>query len=366
LLGRVLPSHPTLGAITFSACHFSGPQWELFASSVPSATAAAATAPTRLVSLDFEECPLGREGAAAIAAMVRGNAPLSALAISVLDDDGLDPDSCRLLCRSVPENIHLRALTLVPVAELRADTLEGVAAPSSPLHDLDVGVTRPMSDESLIGLARELKTNTTLRRLTLVEVAEVPLEGRRSHLFRPLEQVLETYNFTLEVVDVTQLHATHRAAQRRMDALLRRNWGIRSALEALQRLDPARRDHPRLLRIAPEVLAAAGRLPTLLYRFLRRGEEEGENNRHPHHDGGEDPPQQQRIERQQLRLLIAPRALAALGGLPTLLYRFVRGGGGDVDAWCRLVQQQQHRIGGADDNDVDDDEEEESARTTAG
>jgi hypothetical protein len=99
-----------------------------------------------------------------------------------------------------------------------------------------VSVARPITAERLAGLARELRTNTTLSHLELNDAEEDPHRTNRPNPYRPIEEVLEAYNFMLQEVDVVQGFSDHREAQARMDRLLCRNRGIKSALEALQRL----------------------------------------------------------------------------------------------------------------------------------
>jgi hypothetical protein len=159
LLGEVLPSHPALESVEFSYCQFSAPQWRLFRSFAPTAAAAAAAAtsraaPPRIVALEFDARPVDREGARAIADLVRRNVPITNLTIRLAGDGtaALDPDACQLICRSVPHNQHLRVLK-IPVRELLADTLDGVAASSSPIHDLVVEVGSSITSLALKGLA---------------------------------------------------------------------------------------------------------------------------------------------------------------------------------------------------------------------
>jgi hypothetical protein len=203
-----------------------------------------------------------------------------------------------------------------------------------------------MTAESLAGLARELRTNTTLTHLEVTDAEEDPPLANRPNPFRPIEEVLEADNFTLQEADWFQGSDASREA---IGRLLRRNRWIKSALDALRRpivprgtpgrqhLQQQQRQIQLQVRLAPRVLAALGRFPTVLYRFLRRGEDDDDgssssSSSSSHH--GLDP-----LELQQLRLLVGPRALAAAGSLPTLLYRYLLRG--DANDWSRLVQPRQ-------------------------
>jgi hypothetical protein len=246
LFGDVLPNHATLEAITFDRCGFSKRQVELFASSLPEASAG-------LVELHFLGGAVGWEG-------VHG---------------GLDADSCKLICRAASSSRNLRDLD-IRVKEVLADTLDNVAASSSPLLDLTVRVDDLISHECVARLARQLRTNTTMTRLVFQPRRRyLPAEPRDPDLFRPIEEVLETYNVTLESVVVLESDADRpTAAQARMDDLLRRNRHVEHALTMWQQRPGSGNPGERSLSLlAPQLLALAGRLPTLLYhRLLRRGD----------------------------------------------------------------------------------------------
>jgi hypothetical protein len=271
LLGEVLPHHPALESVTFFQCGFSLPLLERFASSVPAAGAAATTTTTRLASVHFEGRQLDREQAGIIADMVRRNACLSTLVIA--GGLGLDAGSCQLLCQSLPGNTTLRVLDVL-VHEVFANTLDSVAtaasSSSSWLRDLTVRVYNPISDECVESLARQLRTNTTMTRLRLLHANADPLTDRPDHLFRPIEDVLDTYNFALAAVTVAPPIDGPPSAQCRIDGLVRRNQRIKRALWMWQRPSSSRAASPAGLW--PQLLAPAGILPTLLYRLVRHGD----------------------------------------------------------------------------------------------
>jgi hypothetical protein len=281
LLGEVLPRLPALKWMCFSFCVFSLPHLELFASSVPTAAsvaapAAAAAATTtstttttaRLATLGFEGQRFDRDSARPIADMLRRNVPLTSLSLGRLASGGVDAAGCQLIGRALSSNGNLRILD-IQVKELFADTLDGVAGPASSLRNLSVSVCTPMSVEGVEGIARQLRTNTTLTRLCLRQDGDSTSDEPPADLYQPIENLLDTYNVTLEIVEVPRTHRAPPAAQARINAILRRNRHIR---RALSRAAATSVDMPQDPRVVPGLLALAGRLPTLLYRFVRRGD----------------------------------------------------------------------------------------------
>jgi hypothetical protein len=270
LLGEVLPVHPTIKSITFSFCDFSLPHLQLFTSSVP-------TQATRPAKLEFRDRPMDRDSAQAIADMVRRNVPISSLSVGLFGGFGVDADGCQLICRSVPSNKNLRWLG-IQVKGLYSDTLENVASSSSSLQGLTVIVHDPMSEDGVGGLARQLRTNTTMKRLILLQYIEShPAE--LPDCFRPIEEVLETYNVTLTTVVVNVVDAAGlrtvgppSAVQTRIRRILRRNRQIQRALYLFLIPDYRGTRTVRQLPITSRVLELAANHPTLMYRALRHGE----------------------------------------------------------------------------------------------
>lgn len=96
----------------------------------------------------------------------------------------------------------------------------------------------------------------------------------RAALFRPIEELLETYNVTLETVRVSLAGsgvtpASSLASQPRVDELTRRNRHIQRALSMLERPGSGVEGS---IHLWPAAAAMVSSLPTLLHRFLRRGE----------------------------------------------------------------------------------------------
>jgi hypothetical protein len=251
LFGEVLPALPALASITFHRCNFAPAHVELFASTVPAA-------PAELAELRIVGSPVDRDVARAIADMVRRGAPLSKLALLPDDAGGLRAANGKLICQAVPHSTSLRELE-IQVNEKLADTLDEVAGPSSPLLDLIVRVRTPLSRECVASLARQLRTNTTMTRLCLRLEGEIP-SMERPDLFRPIEEVLERSNSTLEIVEVSRAKPPP-AAQTRLDKLLRQTRHAKRSLAMLERESQG---------LSPRAFALAGYRPTLLNRFLRR------------------------------------------------------------------------------------------------
>ena len=150
-----------------------------------------------------------------------------------------------------------------------ADTLDQVAS-SSTLRELVVAVDN-FSDACVASIAKEMRTNTAMESIVLVEAAQDP-SGQQSRPFLPIAQTLETYNFTLQNVmwfgadygpDMPRRHPDHDFLVSVMD----RNRRIRRALEQLQGYHVAPTNS-----LWPRVLGVFSPLPTLLFGFLRKGE----------------------------------------------------------------------------------------------
>jgi hypothetical protein len=139
--------------------------------------------------------------------------------------------------------------------------------PASALRCLRISVDQ-LTGEGRLTLVRQLRTNTALEELHVLYRASSSASPRTD---LPLIDLLEAYNFTL--VRLTEqygegsvtLPGTSSRPVGGAVPYLRRNQQIR---RALQQLPHYRVTPPALL---PAVLEVVSRLPTLLYRFLRRG-----------------------------------------------------------------------------------------------
>jgi hypothetical protein len=257
----VLPTHPTLEEV---AVDMPSPFVGLLASSIR----AGGSTPLRKLELRGY---IDHDSAQAIADMIGRKVPLSK--ITLYPPGSLGADECKCICRAVVAsgNTNLRSLEL-SVKEAFAETLDRVVTAST-LRVLAVAA-RNLSDEFIVSLTKQLRTNTTIEhlrvyRFTLTERPD-DAPGRGSQGFRYIEETLETYNFTLrKVLWLFSLpnSAKERIERRILMCLLRRNRRIR---RALRQLEP-RGFHLDTASLWPHALGMVSPLPTLVYRFLRRG-----------------------------------------------------------------------------------------------
>jgi hypothetical protein len=269
LFGVVLPSRPTLVSISFYFCPVPPRFLEVFTASAPT-------------ELRFVGGTVDRECARAIADILLRKVPLSRLEVNPIgfdsSDAALDAESCKIICREAAKSPDLRALK-IRVKEGHDDALDDVAASSSSLAELTVlGL---LSDASVAGLAKQLRTNTTMTKLVLLSRTADPASDYPER-FWPIASVLDTYNVTLENVELAYSVAGS-AVVATINDLLRRNRGIRTALEHIQL--------SRGYNLAPAGLwpAALGRVrhfPTLLYRLVRKGSVDSPSDRLVGHFGG--------------------------------------------------------------------------------
>jgi hypothetical protein len=141
---------------------------------------------------------------------------------------------------------------------------------ASSLRRLEV-IAEEWSDECVAGVARQLRTNTTLESLQIINSHS---DDGHSPLFRPIAEVLETYNFTLRKVTIRlgipiPRQAEHELEDRVLTELRRRNRLFRRAIE--QHLEP-RGYHVSPASLWPRALGTVSVLPTLVYRLLRNGD----------------------------------------------------------------------------------------------
>jgi hypothetical protein len=260
LFGEVLPAHPSLQRIFFYRGSIPARFVRLLATSVRKDRL------PPLARLDFGGAlrvtsTSDRAGAQAIADMIGRGVPITNIRVSL--HDAMDADACEFICRAVPRNTHLRDLW-IRVKEIFPDTLGSVVASSS-LRNLLVFVDKGFPDEILAEIAQQLRTNTTLQGLYLCTSSN-SLPAYRSESSRLFRGALEFYNYTLLTFHLDRgRHVVKDAGVRQ---LLERNGTIQRALEQLE---------PVSYRVAPTSLwprafEVVSTLPTLLYRFLRRGD----------------------------------------------------------------------------------------------
>jgi hypothetical protein len=257
LFRDVLPNHPTISRIELGSTYVSSTYVGLLAASVPSTRAT----PLRDLTLDFRPAEAGcvRD----VCDMLRGDVPLRTLTLRSFASYPLTTD-CQRIFQSLVENTHLQGLAIHPIEV--SDCALCLASDAAPalraLH-----VEGRFTQGAVASAARQLRTNTTL----------VELEIASSTFYRDLvcaiEPVLATYNFTLRRLRIHDPSPSRRGSNpgalfrnSSIPRSLRRNERIRQALEQLPtyRVTPTAR--------WPLVLGLVSDLPTLLYRFLRRGD----------------------------------------------------------------------------------------------
>jgi hypothetical protein len=254
LLGSVLPAHPTLKQIRFVRCNMSDAHWGLFVRSLPTTTAT--TTGTGRVPphkhLSVAGCVLDVALVRPLAEMVRRNVLLSGLALSN-SGERMDPYVCQLLCSGMSRNAHLQDLS-IDVTDVLPGTMDGATGPASPVRSLYI--RGRISPNAVAPLANQLKTNSRLTSLILS--SHQCADGDGDPTYRRAD---ERYPDPARSFD----------GQRSIEQYLRRNRWIQNAL--LPHLVNYRVHSPRLLW--PILLERVSEVPTLLYRFLRRGNLEG-------------------------------------------------------------------------------------------
>jgi hypothetical protein len=280
--GTALCQHRSLEEIAFFNSSIPTALWRLLTENL-------VTAPPPLLHLSLELTPLTMEHCHLLKRMLQHQAPLPML--SLVDCD-LGAEEWTVVCEGVAGSAG--QVDFVTLSEEDGVTVEPetllplLHAPSAVAH---LTVCAPhWSEGAFEKLVRALRTNECLR--------DVTLEG--DHRAFPggaqlVEELLTTYNCTLKEVTV---HPWEDASRGRIQALLERNKRVRlleERLAAYSRSAKGRAHHrqrPRVLRalgmpgrptaferyhvsrtsVWPRVLAAeCGRMPTVLYRFVRHG-----------------------------------------------------------------------------------------------
>jgi hypothetical protein len=255
LFGTVVPNHLSLTDVVYLDGCDSRHVEALASSCLPS---------RRLDAFSVSYTDLDRRCVKAIAEMIRRNVQLENL---WLDFCKLDADGCKRICDSIQENEHLRGLSLGQWFYPRADTFVHALSKRSTLTSLFV-----RANWSVVGfssLVECLRANETLE--------ELDLEGElmshdQAFDYNLVEELLTTYNFTLQRFAMRRVYddmneGMYIPAQGWINALLKRNDSVREANAQLQ----ARQYHIGQRSIWPEAMGRVSRMPTLLYRFLRKG-----------------------------------------------------------------------------------------------
>jgi hypothetical protein len=116
------------------------------------------------------------------------------------------------------------------------------------------------TDAAYESLARQLRTNTAVASLRIRDT------GRSRRLVDWILELLNTYNFTLQ-----QVYPIRPSDQGRVDELLRRNSRVRAVHQHLEGLHCVLGERA----LWPTALSQVARFPTLVYRFVRRGDVDG-------------------------------------------------------------------------------------------
>jgi hypothetical protein len=249
LFGVVLPNLPRFKFLNFDTCALH-PRWlQLFLSSMPAGRRGS-------FRLFLIRTPLPRDSCQAIASAIsRG-----VLGRLIVADARLDPASCTRLVQSAAKSRDLLQLTVGEspgTLTITEDMWADGAMSKATIRVLSFGAG--WTDGGLVELFRQLRANVSL------EFLDIRKEVSKERLFELLEELLSAYNFTIEQVgDNNRLPSAHR---RRIDALLRRNQGVRTMNRQLM----SRNYHVGEPRLWPRVLHDIGAFPTLVYRFLRQG-----------------------------------------------------------------------------------------------
>jgi hypothetical protein len=283
LFGQVLPNLPHLERLRFFACSLpaddflqlvlrlsSSPSPLGGGGSTPRGGIAAAppsdgtAAPLRELHVDY--CRGGMSGPVvpALANMIGRNRPSTLRIMKLYPDTMLDRSECREMFEGVQRSLNLRSLE-VRVKEAYGDALLLPNRPlSSSLRVLVIHL-QDFTQEGLNFLAQQLKTNTLLEKVSVFHATAMT---SLDHM--PWIDMLTTHNFTLRTLQEGSnvgpwSDRDLRSAE--IDACLRRNKRIGKVLQQLRgtyHVSP-----PALL---PLVLEMVKTLPTLLYRFVRRGD----------------------------------------------------------------------------------------------
>jgi hypothetical protein len=246
----VLPNLPLLNFISFHLCTLH-PRWlRLLLSSMPD------TRPRGGLSLGLVHTPAPRDSCRAIASVIG----CGALGGILVEQARLEASGCALLVQSAAASRDLWACTVVDCPRtltINEETwADDAMSGASSMRVLSIGAG--WTDRGLSELFRQLRANVSLESLNIQgDVSE-------GLLFGLLEELLSTYNFTIERVGGVRLPSGHR---RRIDALLRRNQGVRTMNDQLQ----SRNYHVGEPKLWPRVLHDIGAFPTLVHRFLRQG-----------------------------------------------------------------------------------------------
>jgi hypothetical protein len=201
--------------------------------------------------------------------MIRRSVLLDELAI---EDCALGSEEWRGVCEATADNPRVDSVTLIEQFGnliIGRDTLRPLLRRTSGVETLGMHAASWSGDDGTFEeFVKGLRPSERLRELTL------NCFHRREHPdLRLMEELLTTYNWTMETVTVRSFSDI--ATRHRVLLLLGHNRRVRAALGDRDD-DKADEDEQPPLRLSheaplwPRVLAMYSRFPTLLYRFLRK------------------------------------------------------------------------------------------------
>jgi hypothetical protein len=254
LFGSVLPNHPTLRSIRLDECDVPSRYVQMLAGGLPGL--AGRRPESQQWELNFRETPLDLSAIQAIAGALRR----SAISKLTLHDTGMTSPKCRILTGAAAECDGLTSLAVVEWSPRVWVVDEEAFAPGS-ISKLFLEQCLWLggsgwTDGGVAELFRQLRTNERQERIALVSLAADQL--------RFAEELLTRYNCTIREFGVPPV--SDEWSERLGLAL----GGGLLARHAVGNLAPAHYQ-VEMRSLWPSVMADVRTYPTLLYRFLRRG-----------------------------------------------------------------------------------------------
>jgi hypothetical protein len=252
--GEVLPNHLSLRKVTISKSRIQPQYWKLFTENFLSSG-------FRLMLLSLESTLLTMESCQLLKRMLQRKVTLFQLK---LEDCGLGADEWRVVSEGISDNTRLHTVTLVErnVTVVTGTLLPLLQEPSFVNH-LEVRAAG-WTSEAFEEFVMALRTNTVLCDLTLHcnRRREIPNS-------RLVEGLLESYSFALETVVLRPCRDP--ALLLRVNKLLERNKRARALGKPRYRHQVDQFYQFPSRAVWPRVLEGWNQFPTLLYRFVRKG-----------------------------------------------------------------------------------------------